>query len=114
VLLTIILVILALLLIRDLRREGQDDRILEIAQESRRVLEKVEAPSHPPDVILVGPGRPRSVGERLTAEARVRAHAARDASEEGPDGTHGMVSECRAPQRQETEAMEASRRSSRR
>ena len=70
VLLTIILVILALLLIRDLRRERQDDRILEVAQESRGVLEKLEGALHPPDVLLVGPGRLRSVSERFAAQAR--------------------------------------------
>lgn len=70
VLLTIILVILALLLIRDLRRERQDDRILEIARESRSVLEKLEGALHPPDVLLFGPGRLQSVSERFAAEAR--------------------------------------------
>jgi hypothetical protein len=69
-LLTIILVILALLLIRDLRRERQDDRVLEIAHESRRVLEKLEGALRPPDVLLVGPGRLRSVSERFAVEAR--------------------------------------------
>jgi hypothetical protein len=70
VLLTIILVILALLLIRDLRRERQDDRIFDMTQESRRVLEKLEGVLRPPDVLLIGPGRLRSISERFAAEAQ--------------------------------------------
>ena len=70
VVLTIILVILALLLIRDLRRERQDDRVLDLMLELRPVLKSMESMLRPPDTVLVGPNELRSVSELFTAAAR--------------------------------------------
>lgn len=47
-----------------------DAALYEIAHESRRVLEKLKGALRPPDALLVGPGRLRSVSERFAVEAR--------------------------------------------
>jgi len=70
VVLTIILVILALLLIRDLRRERQDDRILELVEALGPTLTSMEGFLHPPDTVLVGPGQLLSVSESFAAGGR--------------------------------------------
>lgn len=63
VLLTIALVLLALLLFRDLRREAQDEELLEASERSEAALEAIRHSLEPADVILLGPRqlRPSSV-----------------------------------------------------
>lgn len=63
VLLTIALVLLALLLFRDLRREAQDEEMLEASARSEAALEAIRHGLQPADVVLLGPRqlRPASV-----------------------------------------------------
>jgi hypothetical protein len=63
VLLTIALVVLALLLFRDLRREAQDEKLLERSERTEAALEGIRNGLVPPDVVLLGPRqlRPASV-----------------------------------------------------
>src|SRR5689334_10183434 len=51
----IVLVVLALLLLRDLRREQTDDRIEAAANDTRELLARIEAEISPADVLLIGP-----------------------------------------------------------
>jgi hypothetical protein len=70
VLLPIILVVLALLLLRDLRREGRDDQVADLVAENRRALQVIEKAQQLPDAILVGPRQLRSASESFAREAR--------------------------------------------
>ena len=69
VLLTIVLMILALLLIRDLRRERKESRLFEMTDESRSILGKLQDALQPPEVLLIGPARLRSSSERFALDA---------------------------------------------
>lgn len=70
ILLTIVLMILALLLIRDLRREHRESRLFEMAEESQRLLGGLQHVLQPPDVLLIGPAHLRSHSERFALDAR--------------------------------------------
>ncbi len=70
VLLTIALVVLALLLFRDLRREADDEELMRSARNTERSVEDLLARSQPPDTVLVGPRQLRSASEAFAREAR--------------------------------------------
>jgi hypothetical protein len=70
VLLSIILVILALVLIRDLRRESRDEELLDLGRASAGDVRRLAASLAPPDVLLVGPSRLRAESERFARAAR--------------------------------------------
>lgn len=70
VLLTIALVLLALLLFRDLRRESQDEEIKEESERAMAMIEDLHRGLHPPDVILLGPRQLRSASEAFARSAR--------------------------------------------
>lgn len=70
VLLSIILVILALVLIRDLRRESRDEELAETSHVIASDVRRLAATLVPPDVLLVGPSRLRAESERFAREAR--------------------------------------------
>ncbi len=65
VLLAVILVLLALLLIRDFRRENQSERTDARAVRTEMVVRDIQSALTPPDCILIGPTGLRSIGERL-------------------------------------------------
>jgi hypothetical protein len=69
VVLAVVLVVLALLLFRDLRRETREERLLEIVQHTASLMEKYQAALSSPEAVLIGPGRLRSESERFPNEA---------------------------------------------
>jgi Flp pilus assembly protein TadB len=69
VLLTITLVILALILIRDLRREGREEHALELAERTDAAVLKLQSALTPPDTILIGPSRLRAESEQFPPPA---------------------------------------------
>ena len=64
------LVILALLLLRDLRRESRDEDESAAISEVRRAVGRLEQAIAAPDIVLVGPQQLRSESERFAREAR--------------------------------------------
>lgn len=70
VVLSIILVLLALLLLRDLRREDADERLGEASQRSQHLLEAMERRLVPADADLVGPRRLRDASAAFSRNAR--------------------------------------------
>ncbi len=69
VVLAVVLVVLALLLFRDLRRETREERLLEIVQHTASLMEKCQAALSLPEAVLIGPGHLRSESERFANEA---------------------------------------------
>ncbi len=70
VLLTIALVVLALLLFRDLRREAEDEMMMHTARNTERSVEELLSRSLPPDTVLIGPRQLRSASESFARQAR--------------------------------------------
>jgi len=70
VLLAITLVILALILIRDLRREGREEHALELAERTEAAVLKLQSALALPDTILIGPSRLRAESEQFAQRAR--------------------------------------------
>ena len=70
VLLAITLVILALILIRDLRREGREEHALELAERTQSTVLKLQSALTPPDTVLIGPSRLRAESEQFARRAR--------------------------------------------
>lgn len=70
VLLTIALVVLALLLFRDLRREADDEELMRIAGNTERELAELLRRSQPPDTLLIGPRQLRPASEAFAQAAR--------------------------------------------
>lgn len=70
VLLTIALVVLALLLFRDLRREAQDELLMERSERTETVLTGLLAGMKQPDVLLIGPRELRAASEAFARQAR--------------------------------------------
>ena len=70
VLLAIALVVLALLLFRDLRREADDEELMRSARTTESTLENVLARSQPADVVLIGPRQLRAASEEFGHRAR--------------------------------------------
>lgn len=70
ILLTIALVVLALLLFRDLRREAADEGLMESAARTERAIFELVARSESPDVLLVGPRHLRGASEAFARDAR--------------------------------------------
>ena len=70
ILLMIAVVLIALLFIRDLRRERLAERIGESMQKTESTIKEIQTSLHPPDAILVGPRQLRAVCERFSARAR--------------------------------------------
>lgn len=69
-LLAIALVILALLLVRDLRREPRDDRLLALTEDTGRRIEGLERRLGPADTVLIGPRDLRTASESFSRGAR--------------------------------------------
>lgn len=70
VLLSIVLVLLALLLLRDLRREDADERLSEASARSQHLLEAMERRLVPADADLIGPRRLRDASTAFSRDAR--------------------------------------------
>jgi hypothetical protein len=70
VLLSIALVVLALLLIRDLRREGREERIEAASERAEHAVLALRAAVTPPDAVLVGPRHLRSASAAFARRAR--------------------------------------------
>lgn len=69
VLLAIALVLLALMLIRDLRREERDKLTTEVVGRTETALLKLQTTLSPPDIILIGPQDLRAETERFARRA---------------------------------------------
>jgi len=69
VLITITVVLIALLFIRDLRRERITDEIHSGIEENRSDLRSIQTNIVPPDAILIGPSQLRPVTERFAVQA---------------------------------------------
>ncbi len=70
VLLAIVLVILALILIRDLRREDRERDLTAAATRSHELLREVRDAVAPPEAVLIGPAHLQEESRRFCAEAR--------------------------------------------
>lgn len=70
VLLSIAVVILALILIRDLRREDLDEQAADALSRAELALSKLAAAATPPDAILIGPSHLRAESERFAQHAQ--------------------------------------------
>ena len=70
VLLTIVLVLLALLLFRDLRRESSDEQVAHAVEQTRTTLQDLHQALEPPDAVLIGPRRLRAESSRFSETAR--------------------------------------------
>lgn len=70
VLLSIALVLLALLLIRDFRQENQEERIIASTERTEGILGNLMSALSPPEVILVGPSELRSASEQFAGRVR--------------------------------------------
>lgn len=69
VIFTIVLVFLALLLLRDLRRETADERLAETSEETKTAVERLQASIMPPEAILIGPSRLRAESRKFCETA---------------------------------------------
>ncbi len=69
-LVTISVALIALLFIRDLRRERSTDDAYTAIAENRAALRSIQANILPPDAVLIGPGQIRQASERFAAHAR--------------------------------------------
>jgi hypothetical protein len=70
VLLSITLVILAVILLRDIRRENQEERTTAMAERTETAVRTLQAALTPPDLILIGPRHLRAESERFARRAR--------------------------------------------
>jgi hypothetical protein len=69
VLLSIALVVIAILLFRDLRREEQDERLQEWSHETSATINAIRAGLQAPDVVLVGPRHLRTASVAFAQSA---------------------------------------------
>ena len=69
-LITIAVVLIALLFIRDLRRERTTDDAYAAIAENRATLRTIQTNLLPPDTVLVGPGQIRTVSARFATHAK--------------------------------------------
>lgn len=70
VLLVIAVVLIAVLFVRDIRREGTLERVERVVDENRAELVALGKNLSPPDALLVGPGRLRQASEEFARRAR--------------------------------------------
>lgn len=70
VLSSVILVILALVMLRDLRREDLDERVEAGIGRTEQAVGRLLANSQPPDAILIGPPRLREASRQFAQQAR--------------------------------------------
>jgi len=63
-------VLLALLFIRDIRRERHDERMLDLLQRNSAVMSRIHSSIRPPDTDLIGPKMIRDSSEEFSKEAQ--------------------------------------------
>lgn len=63
------LLLLALLLLRDLRREHQQARLTEHVERTEATVMKMQTALHPPDAVLIGPSQLRAVSAQFAGRA---------------------------------------------
>lgn len=70
VLLTITVVLMALLFLRDLRRQHTDMETMRLARQTEAFVERLASIATPPDAILIGPQQLQSSSQRFSETAR--------------------------------------------
>jgi hypothetical protein len=70
VLLIIVMVLLALLLVRDLHREDREERLVSLAEETSGAVERLREVVTVPETVLVGPRQLRDHSDRFARQAR--------------------------------------------
>lgn len=70
IMISVAVVLIALLFIRDLRHEGQTERIDEGLRETSEALKLMSSQMTPPEVLLIGPGKLRQVTREFSQRAR--------------------------------------------
>lgn len=70
VLLTIMVVLIALIFIRDLRRERVMESMSRGVEKNRSMLDSLRTDIAPPDAVLIGPGKLMAVAEAFSVQAR--------------------------------------------
>jgi hypothetical protein len=70
IMLATVLVILAIMMIRDLHREGREEDTGHAIDRVETAMMRIEASLHPPDAVLVGPRHLREESERFAKHAR--------------------------------------------
>jgi hypothetical protein len=70
ILLTLAVVLIALLFLRDLRRERQTEHMDEHVRQTAATVKEIQGTLSPPDVVLVGPRQLRAVSEGFSVHAR--------------------------------------------
>ena len=70
VLLTVVMVILAIMVVRDLRRESREEQAVQQAARTEEALLKLQSYISPPDTILIGPRRLRLETERFAQRSQ--------------------------------------------
>ena len=69
ILLTIAVVLIALLFLRDLRQERATEEAFACVGDNRNLLRSIKDRLTPADVVLIGPGHLRAASERFSARA---------------------------------------------
>jgi len=70
VLISLTVVLIAILFIRDLRRDQTHEKMHAIIEENRDTLQRIQTSLTPPDIILIGPARLREASKQFSARAR--------------------------------------------
>ena len=70
ILLTITLVLMAVLLLRQLRHEAREERVEDVTTRTEQLVLKLENTLKLPEVVLIGPRELRSASERFARQAR--------------------------------------------
>jgi hypothetical protein len=63
------LLLLALILLRDLRREHHQGRVAERIERTETAVTKMQAALHPPDAVLIGPSQLRSASTQFASRS---------------------------------------------
>jgi len=70
VMISLTVVLIAILFIRDLRRDQTHEKMHAIIEENRDALQRLQTSLTPPDIILVGPSQLREASKQFSARAR--------------------------------------------
>jgi len=70
VLISLTVVLIAILFIRDLRRDQTHEKMQTIIEENRDTLQRIQTSLTPPDIILIGPAQLREATKHFSAGAR--------------------------------------------
>jgi len=70
VMISLTVILIAILFIRDLRRDQTHEKMHESIEISRNALQRIQASLVPPDIILIGPAQLRESSKQFSARAR--------------------------------------------